>query len=273
MKKTAIFIATLVFAFHSFSVVQSQNLSHKDLIGDQKYTFLKEFKIELEPKASSRYSLVLKKDVPYVISYVYEQYLKFDLLDSNDKHLIPSHVTIQKKVIDGKEVPVTHLKYVFNKTGTFHMTLTNKMDSKTNSLVALSRDNRKDNTEEVIVITSNGNNKPVKEEEIFFVVEDMPKFVLDGKTGTTKDFSIYIAQNMKYPKEAYDKKVQGKVYVQFVISKEGYVTDAKVIRGVHPSLDQEALRVVYSSPKWIPGKQRGQAVNVSYTIPIIFNLK
>lgn len=107
------------------------------------------------------------------------------------------------------------------------------------------------------------------DEEIFTVVENMPKF-----QGQDPDaFRVYIQQNLKYPEEAQKNKEQGRVFVSFVIDKKGEVKNAKIERGVSPSLDQEAIRVIQSSPKWEPGTQRGNKVNVQYTFPIVFKLK
>lgn len=103
------------------------------------------------------------------------------------------------------------------------------------------------------------------ESEIFVVVEDMPKF----PGGNVQQ---WIAKNIKYPMIAQENNIQGKVYVQFVIEKDGSVSDVKVMRAVDPSLDKEALRVIQAMPKWIPGKQRGKPVRVSYTVPISFKL-
>ena len=83
----------------------------------------------------------------------------------------------------------------------------------------------------------------------------------------------YIANAIKYPVIAQENGIQGKVYVTFVVGKDGSVSDAKIARGVDPSLDKEALRVVNTLPKWKPGKQRGKPVNVSYTVPINFVLQ
>ncbi len=106
------------------------------------------------------------------------------------------------------------------------------------------------------------------EEQIFFIVEDMPEF-----PGGEMELRKFIANNIEYPKVAQENGIQGRVYVTFVVDKNGEVSNARIARGVDPSLDQEALRVVNSLPKWIPGKQRGQAVNVSYTVPINFALQ
>lgn len=107
-----------------------------------------------------------------------------------------------------------------------------------------------------------------KEENVFFIVEDMPEFP-GGEMALRK----YIANNIKYPQAAQDNGIQGKVYVTFVVSKDGSIANAKIARGVDPALDREALRVVNSLPKWEPGKQRGENVNVSYTVPINFALE
>ncbi len=108
----------------------------------------------------------------------------------------------------------------------------------------------------------------IEESEIFFVVEEMPEFP-GGETALRE----YIARSIQYPAMAIDKGIQGKVYISFVVASDGSVRNAKVARGVAPMLDKEALRVVNSLPRWKPGKQRGKAVNVSYTIPISFALK
>ena len=105
-------------------------------------------------------------------------------------------------------------------------------------------------------------------EEIFFIVEDMPEFP-GGELALRK----FIANNISYPEVAQEKGIQGRVYVTFIVGKEGQVANAKIARGVDPSLDMEALRVVNSLPAWIPGKQRGKPVNVSYTVPINFALQ
>lgn len=108
----------------------------------------------------------------------------------------------------------------------------------------------------------------VAEEEVFVIVEDMPKFQGKGPDA----FRAWIAQNMVYPPIAAENLIQGTVFVQFAINSKGEVVDVKVVRGVDPSLDAEALRVIKASPKWEPGKQRGKAVKVQFTFPIRFVL-
>lgn len=106
------------------------------------------------------------------------------------------------------------------------------------------------------------------DEQIFFIVEEMPEF-----PGGEPELRKFIANHIEYPAEAQENGIQGRVYVTFVVDKNGEVANAKIARGVDPALDKEALRVVNSLPKWIPGKQRGQTVNVSYTVPINFALQ
>ncbi len=105
--------------------------------------------------------------------------------------------------------------------------------------------------------------------EIFFIVEDMPSFQGKGVDA----FRQWVSARLKYPEIAAENGISGRVYVQFVVEPNGTVDNVKVIRGVDPALDAEAVRVVKSSPKWKPGKQRGKAVRVAYTIPIVFVLQ
>lgn len=107
------------------------------------------------------------------------------------------------------------------------------------------------------------------EQQVFFVVEDMPKF--QGKSSNA--FRTYIHKNLNYPAIAQENGVSGRVFVQFDITKQGYVTNVTVVRGVDPSLDKEAVRVIKSSPRWTPGKQRGKPVKVRFTFPIAFQLQ
>ncbi len=106
------------------------------------------------------------------------------------------------------------------------------------------------------------------EEQVFFVVEEMPEY-----PGGEVALRQFIAQHVEYPPIAQEKGIQGKVYVTFVVSADGSVKNAKVVRGVDPVLDQEAMRVVNTMPRWTPGKQRGENVSVSYTVPISFVLQ
>jgi len=105
------------------------------------------------------------------------------------------------------------------------------------------------------------------DDEVFMVVESMPVFP-GGDLGLMK----YIQKHVKYPAIAKEYNITGKVYVSFIVDKSGSVTNAKIVRGVDKNLDAEALRVVKSLPKYKPGKQRGKAVRVMFTIPINFTL-
>lgn len=104
--------------------------------------------------------------------------------------------------------------------------------------------------------------------EAFVFVEEMPQFP-GGQDALFK----FIAQNLKYPKDAVEMDIQGKVYVRFIVEADGRVTNVNVVRGIHSSLDNEAVRVVNSMPEWKPGKQNGKDVRVQFTLPINFSLK
>ena len=105
-------------------------------------------------------------------------------------------------------------------------------------------------------------------EQVFYIVEDMPEY-----PGGEEAMRKFISQSIVYPKEAVQKGIQGRVYVSFVVAADGTVANAKIARGVDKSIDEEALRVINSLPMWKPGKQKGQAVHVKYTVPIHFELQ
>jgi TonB family protein len=106
-----------------------------------------------------------------------------------------------------------------------------------------------------------------KDDRVWNVVEQMPKF-----PGGDAGLMSFLKDNLKYPAEAEKAGKQGRVVVTFVVGKDGAVNNVKVVRSVDEKLDAEALRVVNAMPKWQPGKQRGQEVNVMYTIPVTFRL-
>ena len=110
----------------------------------------------------------------------------------------------------------------------------------------------------------------VEEEAIpFQLVEEKPSF----QGGDANQFSKWVNSRLVYPEIAKENGVQGRVTLQFTVEKDGSVTKVKVLRGVDPALDKEAVRVVSMSPKWKPGKQRDRAVPVTYTFPVIFQLR
>ena len=105
-------------------------------------------------------------------------------------------------------------------------------------------------------------------EKVFDVVEQMPSF-----PGGPSALMEWLSNNVKYPVVAQENGVQGRVVVSFVVERDGSITDVKVVRGVDPSLDKEASRVVKAMPRWIPGKQNGSAVRVKYNVPVAFRLQ
>lgn len=109
-------------------------------------------------------------------------------------------------------------------------------------------------------------NKPV--ERVLDTCEQMPQFGTDNA-----ELFKFLQENVKYPEDAAKNKIQGRVVVEFVVDKEGNIKDPTIMRNAYPSLDAEALRVVKSMPRWTPGYQDGQPVNVKYALPIVFKLK
>ncbi|MCQ2301962.1 MAG: energy transducer TonB [Bacteroidales bacterium] len=108
----------------------------------------------------------------------------------------------------------------------------------------------------------------VVEQEIFQIVEEMPEY-----PGGEKKLLEYVGKSVKYPQIARESGIQGRVFVNFVIEPDGSVSNVKVLRGIGGGCDEEAMRVIKSMAKWKPGKQRGKAVRVSYTLPVNFKLQ
>jgi TonB family protein len=117
----------------------------------------------------------------------------------------------------------------------------------------------------VLIFTKSTNNQG---DPIFYKVDTLPEFP-GGETALRN----FLASEIKYPEIARENGILGKVYVTFIITKEGKVTEPTILRGVDPALDKEALRVIETLPDWKPGKQKGEAVNVSYMVPVYFELK
>ena len=110
--------------------------------------------------------------------------------------------------------------------------------------------------------------KEPEKEKVFVAVEQMPQFL-----GGDAELMKFLSKNIKYPTMAMENNIQGRVVVQFVVTKTGAIGEVKVIRSVDRDLDREAIRVCKSLPNFIPGKMNGQAVNVWYTLPVNFKLQ
>lgn len=123
------------------------------------------------------------------------------------------------------------------------------------------------NAQETKTIPSSAQEKNEEDDIIFLIVEDMPSY-----PGGMEEMTKYLQKNLKYP-EVYQKNgITGTVIVNFVIETDGSVSNVKVLRGIGTEMDEEAKRVVEAMPKWTPGKQRGEAVRVSYNLPIRYQL-
>lgn len=110
--------------------------------------------------------------------------------------------------------------------------------------------------------------KSEEEGEIFQVVEELPMYA-----GGMQELMKYLQMNIRYPKEAQERGLQGRVIVQFVVNKDGSICNEQVVKSVDPQLDAEAIRIIRSMPNWIPGKQRGEPVRVRFTLPVTFRLQ
>lgn len=117
--------------------------------------------------------------------------------------------------------------------------------------------------------TVNKDSSKQDQDPVFEVVEQMPEFADGGIPG----FMKYLSRSIKYPVKAQTNHIEGRVVVEFIVAKDGSITNVKVSRSVNPDLDQEAIRVISAMPKWKAGMQRGKAVNVRFSVPVMFRLQ
>lgn len=145
------------------------------------------------------------------------------------------------------------------------MQIVEELDEVTEDLEITDADDNSENQENLNISDLNYDTEDIGDEIIpFLPSEDMPVF--------PGNVQKWIGKNVKYPVLAMENGIQGKVLIQFVVEKDGSISNIKVVRRVDPALDKEAIRVISEMPKWKPGKQRGKPVRVSYTLPITFQL-
>lgn len=176
--------------------------------------------------------------------------INYYISDEVDKlEVITAYPELSRKIKDGS------YKLLFNPQNPEHQ--------KTMAKIEIKFIDFKINNEALLPKTDNNMG-----DDVFIIVEDMPEY-----PGGEQALRQFIADNVRYPVSAAENGIQGRVYVQFVVEKDGSIGRAKIVRGVDPSVDAEALRVINASPNWKPGKQKGKNVAVSYTVPINFQLQ
>ena len=175
------------------------------------------------------------------------------------------------KVHEGDSILFSHVGY----TG-----LAYAIKNKNNDIGTFHMKRKKEELSEIVVVgysasenqLPEADNQPrqtnTAQDEIFMVVEEMPEF-----PGGQNELMNFIAKSVKYPVDAQRNGIQGRVVCTFVVDASGSIINPEIVRGIDPSLDNEALRIIHLMPKWKPGRQRGQAVSVQYTVPINFRLQ
>jgi TonB family protein len=263
-------------------ISQNNNLSGKEELmarvrKELKDVNLKDFYINVLPKGSntimspdnySSYSVILKKDC--IFNLYFFSGSKEDKLVAKIESGKPEELVLEKEFNFSYSSKTT---FVPKQTGAYRLSVSNLSSKRADALMVVTLNEsilsqNKDNQDLQKVDTLKKKIASQNDEGVFLVVEQMPSFGTEDANG----FRAWIAANLKYPKEAADKGIQGRVFVQYIIEKDGSITNVKVIRSANSILDKEAIRVVESSPKWNPGKQKGKPVRVSFTFPITFTL-
>jgi TonB family protein len=249
----------------SFNMVKGQcdpkllETFQKETVNENSLFYLKNFPVLIsENEQESKYSFVLAARTWYRFYY-----FESDLFDGeghmelhSENGIISSNINIHTNKKD------KYFDIKCNKTQVYYL--------------RIEKDKGKEFCAEVI-LTQKGNSKSNKnldilsDEEVFFVVDEMPLFKSGEKS--LESFKEWVRQNLVYPEEAKRKKVEGRVYIQFVVSSSGKVEDVSVAKGLHESVDSYVVELVSGCPVWAkPGRQDGKPVKVGFTIPIEFKL-
>jgi TonB family protein len=243
-------------------------------VGDQivlannfNYSLIKN-RIQMISKIKSRKIANIKILIGFVLAASLVAVFACEQKKSEKAEIAPSNQTVilisdgQPLQITGEAAGIEKLKNAISASDDYEL----KSDPATGQLLLSQKSNKKD---ELVVVGYGSEKKSAPlQEEVFTVVEIMPVF-----PGGENALPEYLMKSVTYPQVARDKGIQGKVYVSFVVGKDGSVINSKIVRGVDIALDTEALRVVNSMPKWTPGKQSGKDVAVQYTVPIKFVLQ
>ncbi|MFB6316943.1 energy transducer TonB [Saccharicrinis sp. FJH54] len=224
--------------------------------------------IKKSPKANLEKSKMMFTQLGLVIvlgfMFIAFEWSQNDVSDVND-------FQIQEEVLEEEAIPVTRQEQVQPpppppppKISEVLNIVENDVELEEELII---EDTEIDEDTEVDFVDIDTEDEEIDENVVFQIVEKMPSFP-GGEAAMMK----FLSDNIKYPTIAQENGIQGRVYVNFVVSKTGEISNIKVVRGVDPALDQEAIRVVKSMPKWEPGEQRGKPVNVSFMLPINFVL-
>lgn len=243
--------------YHSIDVVLSEILCICFWWNPFAWLLKKEIKLNLEYLADKGVleSGVDSKEYQYILLQVSNRSTGIPLINNFNVSQLKRRITMMNKK---KSSIFTSIKYLLVIPVGMALLLGNAVQA-TTSLDNFSIDG--------ITEVMDGNQAPQKKGDVYVTVEQMPSF-----PGGLDAQQRFIADGLKYPVEAQAKGIQGRVTIRYVIKSTGEISDIEVIRGVDPLLDKEAIRIVKSMPKWEPGKQGGKAVDVYYTLPIVFRL-
>lgn len=228
--------------------------------------------IKKSPKASLENKKFMFKEIGLVVSllivlgaFEWSTTEKQDLIDLTDTQV----------VIEEEQVPITQEEQLPPPEAPKEPVISDIIDIVDDDIeveeFVITTEDDKDLGVEIVDYVDAGQEaeEEVVEEVPFAIVEQKPTF----KGGDQNTFTKWVFSQIEYPEIAKENGVQGRVVLEFIVDTDGAVRNVKVLRGVDSSLDKEAVRVVSSSPKWTPGKQRDKAVKVKFVFPVIFQLR
>lgn len=232
----------------------------KEKVNADSVTFLINFSVFLdsEKDTAAKFSITLTKNTNYRF-YIFES----DKYDGEGFFAIyDDEYLLGKNYIESTGNIHPYFDFKCSKSGIYHLIVKRTEGKKYCAEVILASKGK---------IEPKPENTINEDDEVYFIVDEMPVFIKGDDFAN--EFRQYLQRNLIYPQEAKVQKIEGRVFVYFVVSKDGSLKDIKIVRGVHPLLDQVALEVVENCPKWAkPGILKGKPVSVAFTFPVVFEL-
>ncbi len=238
----------------------------KEKVNADSVTFLINFSVflDLEKDTAAKFSLTLTKNTNYRF-YIFES----DKYDGKGYFAIyENEYLLGKNYIESTGEIHPYFDFKCSKSGIYHLFVKRTEGEKYCAEVILASIGK---IEPIPTPEPKSENTINEDDEVYFIVDEMPLFKKNDDFSA--EFRQYIQANLKYPKEAKEQKIEGRVFIYFIISKDGSLKNIRIVKGVHPLLDQAAFEVVENCPNWTkPGIHKGKPVDVAFTFPIVFKL-
>ncbi len=268
MKTICSLIILSLFSLPIFSQcdLELQEKIEKDIEKD-KATFMRNFSADLKGQDDPvKHSMVLSKKTWYRF-YIYES-TKYDGKGHFELYQDDPNILLGSTMNKATGERFTSIDFKCNKSMEYHFFIIKDEGERYCAELVLAHVGKLKDKEDVKFFEDSLFNN----EKVYFIVDEMPVFKENNKN--YMDFRQWLGENIKYPEEAAKQGIEGKVFVQFVVSEEGIIKNARIVRGVNPVLDDYTVELIKKAPKWAkPGYQDGKPVDVAFTFPVTYALE